>query len=164
MGAKTSPRIVVLGIGNILLADEGVGVHVIRELERSYAFPPNVELIDGGTAGLDLLSIVEEADHLLVIDCVQTDCNAGSIFRFVPEDIPHEISYETSLHQIGLIEVLSLAEATSKRPQTVIIGIQPEEIGKYDLELTPIIQRRIPEIIKLVLRELHKLGIVASSA
>ncbi len=157
------PRILVLGVGNILLGDEGVGVHVVRELERSYAFPPNVELVDGGTAGLDLLPIIERADHLLVIDCVQTGCGPGSLFRFTPEDIPNQISHNTSAHHIGLIEALSLAQVTGKRPQTVIIGIQPEEIGKYNLELTPTIQRRMPEVVKLVLSELHKLGIVTSS-
>lgn len=161
MESRVSPRIVVLGVGNILLGDEGAGVHAVRELERSYTFPPNVDLVDGGTAGLDLLSFVEEAEYLIVIDCVQADSEPGTIFRFVPDDIPPEFSYQSSLHQISLMEVLSLAEFMGKRPETLIVGIQPENVEEHSLELTPAIQRGIPEIIELVLGELHKLGIVA---
>ena len=93
---------------------------------------------------------------------MQTNSEPGAIFRFVPEDIPHQISYKSSLHQVGLIEVLSLTEFAGKRPQTVIIGVPPEELRECDLELTPTIQMKIPEVIEVVSSELRRLGIVVS--
>jgi hydrogenase maturation protease len=152
-------RVMVLGVGNILLRDEGIGVRVIERLKASYAFPENVEIVDGGTAGLDLLPVVSGVDHLIIVDTVKTGEPPGAIFRFTPDDIEVKVPYKTSLHQIGMVEVFAIAEALGKKINGVIIGIQPEDMSDWGLELTPTIEAKVPELMAFVLKELEALGI-----
>lgn len=154
-------RIIVLGVGNILLRDEGVGVRVIERLQESYSFPDNVELMDGATAGLDLLPFMEGASRVIIVDTVKTSEPPGSIFRFTPDDIDRKVPYKTSLHQIGMVEVFAIAEALGKKMEAVIIGIQPEDMDSWGLELTPTIEAKIPELMEQVIKELDALGITA---
>lgn len=154
-------RIIVLGVGNILLRDEGVGVRVIERLKETYSFPDNVELMDGATAGLDLLPFMEGASSVIIVDTVKTTEPPGSIFRFTPDDIDNKVPYKTSLHQIGMVEVFTIAEALGKKMEAVIIGIQPENMEDWGLELTPTIEAKIPELMEIVLKELESLGITA---
>ncbi|HEY3346013.1 MAG TPA: HyaD/HybD family hydrogenase maturation endopeptidase [Nitrospirota bacterium] len=152
----------VLGVGNILLKDEGVGVRVIERLKEAYSFPDNVELFDGATAGLDLLPVLEGLDNLIVVDTVKTTEEPGAIFRFTLEDINVKVPYKTSLHQIGMVEVFAIAEALGKKiGPTVIIGIQPEDMTPWGLELTPTIEAKVPELMSMVLKELEAIGIKA---
>lgn len=150
-----SSKIVILGVGNILLQDEGIGVHVVRELQTQN-LPPNVELIDAGTATLDILPLIEGVSKLVVIDAVKGRGEYGTIYRFLPEEIESEKEVVTSLHQMGLLETLSMLEKMGHKPNsTVIIGIEPKEIT-WGLELSKEIKEKIPEIIELVLNEVSK--------
>lgn len=159
--AGPGEKIIVLGVGNILLRDEGVGVRTIERLRAEYEFPDNVELMDGGTAGLDLLPFLDGADHVIIVDTVKTSEPPGSIFRFTPDDIDKKVPYKTSLHQIGMVEVFAIAEALGRKMKAVIIGIQPEDMSDWGLEMTPTIEAKIPELMGLVLKELENLGIKA---
>jgi hydrogenase maturation protease len=162
-GRETGRRIVVLGLGNILLKDEGVGVHVAEQLVK-LKLGDNVEVIDGGTAGLDVLLSQEPPYKLVVVDAMKGGQESGTIYkaRFAGEDRNgvrevfgrHEHS-SISLHQIGLIEALAMAEKTHCAPEEiVIIGIEPEQID-CGLELTKQVARRVPEIINTVLEEIE---------
>ncbi len=153
-------KITVLGVGNILLKDEGVGVRVIERLKETCCFPDNVTLMDGGTAGLDLLPFLEGMDYVIIVDTVKTSEPPGSIFRFTPDDIDVKVPYKTSLHQIGMVEVFAIADALGKSiGQVIIIGIQPEDISGWGLELTETIRAKVPELMSLVVRELEALGV-----
>lgn len=154
-------KIMVLGVGNILLRDEGIGVRVVEHLKEAYRFPDNVELLDGGTAGLDLLPVVRDVDHLIIVDTVKTNEPPGAIFRFTSDDIEVKVPYKTSLHQIGMVEVFAIAEALGRKINGVIIGIQPEDMSDWGLELTPTIEAKIPELMALVLKELEAVGVKA---
>ena len=159
-GAMTK-KVMVLGVGNILLRDEGVGVRVIERMKESYSFPEGVELVDGATAGLDLLPVFEAFDYAIIIDTVKTSEPPGSIFRFTPGDINVKVPYKTSLHQIGMVEVFAISEAMGHKINAVIIGIQPEDMSDWGLELTKTVEDKVPELIRLVLKELEALGIHA---
>lgn len=150
-------QITILGVGNILLKDEGVGVRVIEELEQRFCFPSNVKLCDGGTAGMSLLPIVEDADYLIVVDAVLVGEPPGNIVKFNFEELPSNLTRKLSSHEIDVIEVLKVAEALGKRPPTVIIGIQPKDISSYGTVLT--IKNHIPKLIDFILEELETLGI-----
>jgi len=154
-------RVMVLGVGNILLKDEGVGVHVVERLRESYTFTPEIELLDGGTAGFDLLAFVDGVKHLIIVDTVKTSEPPGSIFRFTPADINIKVPYKTSLHQVGMVEVFAVAEALGKKIEAVIIGIQPEDMSGWGLEMTDTIQAKVPELISFVLKELEAVGVKA---
>lgn len=139
-----------MGMGNLLLKDEGVGVHVICALKEKNDLPENVELVDAGTAALDVLQMLSDVDKLIVIDAVKGGCEPGTLYKFKPSDIRSANRTITSLHQLGLIEALSIVERLGKALNDVtIIGIEPKEI-EIGLELSSEIAEKIPKIIQLV--------------
>ena len=146
-------KVVVLGMGNMLLKDEGIGVHVAHALQ-SVPSPDNVELevVDGGTLPDAPLSF-EEVEKLVIVDAVQGGGEPGAIYRFRPEEIKLEDKVFTSLHQISVLENLWLMKQFRQKPKdVVIIGVEPEDMS-WGLELSAKLQQRIPQIIKLVLEE-----------
>lgn len=153
-GEALSPlKVTILGIGNLLLSDEGVGVHVANEMAK-LRLPPEVSVVDGGTDGFRLLNVITEADRLIVVDAIKGGGIAGSIYRFNLEDIPScPEEFKTSVHQVGILEVLHLSTLLGKTPQTIIIGIEPKSL-EIGMDLTPEVSEKMPRIIELVLNEL----------
>jgi len=148
--------ILILGIGNILLQDEGVGVRVIEYLQTQ-PVPPNVELIDGGTAGFDLLDIISDRRAIILIDAIDAGHLPGTIVRFAPQDILPANSPQLSAHNIDFAQALKMAALLKCAPQNVVIfGIQPASI-EPGLRLTDGIAPLVPKIASLVLDELKTL-------
>lgn len=148
------PRIVVLCVGNVLLSDEGVGVHVAHEL-LTMSFPENVSIVEGGTDGFRLLNVITEADRLIVVDAVKGGAEPGTLYRFDLDDVrlcPD--GFKTSVHQIGILEVIDLAALIGKKPYTTVIGVEPKSLG-MGLDLSPEIKEKIPRIIEVVRNEIH---------
>ncbi len=155
-------RVLVLGLGNVLLKDEGVGVHVAGQLQK-LDLPGNVEVIDGGTAGLDILLSQEGLYKLVVIDATRAGKRPGTIyktrFKAAEKDRLTQIfsnaeQSKISLHQVGLIDALAAAERMSCAPEEiVIIGVEPREMA-YGLELTEQVKQRLAEIVDTVLEEI----------
>jgi hydrogenase maturation protease len=141
----------VLGIGNILLRDEGIGCHVVHALE---GIPlPDVKIIDGGTSS-DVLQLLEGVDKLIIVDAVKGRGTPGQIYRFHLEDITLEQKPFLSLHDMGSVDNLMLMKLWHKMGETVIIGIEPKEVD-WGLELSPELQEKIPQIIDAILAELN---------
>lgn len=151
-------HILVLGVGNILLKDEGIGVRVIEKLQADYHCSPNVELMDGGTLGLSLLTPIASSDYLIVVDAMQNAHPPGTIYRLPVDVLEKRITFKNSLHQLDLVETLAYAEIVGKRPEAVIIGIEPEDISPWGLELTATIQSRFPELCARVVEEINAAG------
>jgi len=153
-GDTVSPlKIVILGVGNLLLSDEGVGVHVANELIKRQ-LPPGVKVIEGGTDGFRLLNVITEADRLIVVDAVKGGGIPASIYRFDIDEVQNCPSgFKTSVHQIGILEVINLSGLIGKTPRTTVIGIEPKSL-EMSMELSPEIKEKIPRIIELVLEEL----------
>ena len=144
-------RVAVVGVGNLLLRDEGIGVHVCHALQE-LDLPDRVEIIDGGTSP-EALAYLEPADKLIIIDAVKAGGKPGTIYRFHPDDLMPENEGMTSLHELGLMSSLKMMSLMgNKHKEVVIIGVQPEEID-WGTELTPGLQEKVPEIIKIVLKE-----------
>ena len=148
-------KTVVLGIGNELYKDEGVGVHVVRILQAKLPSPDSaVEVIDGGTSP-DIWPLIDGASKLIIVDAVRGGCEPGTIYRFTPQQIVADGGLITSVHQIGILENLSLMELVGGKPEdTVVIGVEPAEL-EPGLELSAELQERMPKIIQTVLREIH---------
>lgn len=145
-------RVVILGVGNLLLSDEGVGVHVANAL-MEMDLPDGVEVFEGGTDGFRLMSVVTGADRLIVIDAVKGGGDPGSIYRFDVKDAPSmPDSYKTSVHQIGILEVIHFSDFIGKTPEAVIIGVEPKSL-EMSMELSPEVQAKVPRVIELVLEE-----------
>ena len=141
----------VLGIGNILLKDEGIGCHVVHALEGISL--PDVQIMDGGTCP-DVVQLLEDTDKLVIVDAVRGGGMPGQIYRFHLEDVTLEQKPSLSLHDIGLVDNLMLMKLRHSIGETVIIGVEPREI-EWGLELSPELQEKIPRIIDAILAELN---------
>ena len=148
-------RTVVIGVGNLLLRDEGVGITAVQELQKR-VLPPGVEVIDGGVAGVGLLDFFSGARKLVLIDAAEMDLEPGAVVRFAPEDVRFQSrDLKFSTHDVTLPEVLTLARALNRCPsEVVIIGIQPKEIS-WGTELTPELRAAVPRVVELVLKEIE---------
>ena len=159
-GANAPPRnILIMGVGNLLLTDDGFGVHVINTL-REIPFPPSVTLIEAGIVSHQLIPEFHKADLLIFIDAVEAGDTPGSIFRFRPEDMQFMSHLKASLHDMSLIDVLHMTALTGERPETVIIAVQPKDVRSCSMELNDEVKAAIPKVINLVLEELKKRGVM----
>lgn len=152
------PKIMVMGVGNVLLSDEGLGVHFLKEFSEDL-LPDNIELLEGGTAGLELVHLIQEVDFLIIIDAINAKDEPGAVFRFEPEKIkivPER--YEVSFHQVGILEVLAMANFLGNAPQTLIFGIQPKSL-EWGLEPSPEILKVFPKIKDLVIKEFQSIEV-----
>ena len=144
--------ILVLGIGNILLQDEGVGVRAAEAFQLSGP-PLGVEVVDGGTGGADLLDIISDRRKLIVIDAMQADFEPGTVLRLMVDDLVGAARHRISLHEIGLLDTLEMARHLAAAPQEVVIfGVQPAQIRPGDY-LQPAVAAAIPRIVELVRAE-----------
>ncbi len=140
-------RKVVLGLGNLLNCDEGLGVHALKDLDAQLGPHPGVEIIDGGVLGLNLLPIVEECSHLLILDAANAGKPAGSVIELSREQIPLYVGIKLSEHQITFQEVLGLAKIRGTLPEHLyLIGIQPADMS-IGLELSEVVKRALPTVI-----------------
>ncbi|MFN0237408.1 HyaD/HybD family hydrogenase maturation endopeptidase [Hydrogenobacter sp. Uz 6-8] len=152
-------KTLVLGVGNILLSDEGLGVRVVEELRKNYRFFPEVELMDGGTLGMDLLYFMEGFERLLLVDAVLGGCAPGTLYRFEGEEVKGYFRKKVSAHELGVQEVLALAQMLGRAPrEIVLLGMEPESLD-ISLELSETVKSRLDELVSGVLKELEKWGV-----
>lgn len=149
-------KIVVLGVGNELLSDEGIGVHVAKEIQKKKIFSPEIEVMEGGTDGFGLINIITDTDRLIVIDSLKGGSEPGTIYKFDIEDAPGTPDiFKTSVHQIGILEVINLSSLIGKTPVTTVIGVEPKSIST-GMELSEEVKAKIPRVIELVRDEVEK--------
>lgn len=147
-------KVVVLGVGNLLLTDEGVGVHLIQKL-REMEIDERIELVDGGTSILDFIPQAEDVSKLIIVDAIKLGGKPGTTYKICVDDsLLKGAKGMTSLHQLGVVETLAIAQKMGKLPHTVIIGIEPKEIS-YGLELSPEVEREMGKMVNLILDEVR---------
>lgn len=150
--------ILVLGIGNVLLTDEGIGVRALKELERRYTYPTNVELLDGGTAGIELLRHIRNRDYLIIIDAMKCGQEPGTVFRVEGDEVPAAFRTRISPHQLGLSDLLAAAMLTDELPANLVLyGVEPESID-IGLDLTETVEANVDKLVGAVADELRSLG------
>lgn len=154
----------ILGIGNLLWADEGFGVRCVEELYRTHAFGPRVRLMDGGTQGLYLVQYVQHAENLLVFDAIDWGDPPGTVRVVRDDEVPAFMGVKKmSLHQTGFQEVLAAAELLGGKPRRqTLIGVQAEELDDWGGPLRPLIRQRMKDCIELALDELATWGVAAA--
>ena len=156
---RNIPRVTVLGIGNLLLQDEGVGVHLVQELAVRKVDCARLTVIDAGTTP-DFLSLLDhDIDKLIIVDAVTGGNDPGTLYRFGLDDLNLDSVAPVSLHEIGIVENLRIMSLLGKQPRsTVFIGVEPKTID-YGLELSPQIKEKLPKILELVLKEIEDTNI-----
>ena len=150
--------ITVLGLGNILLGDEGFGVHFVRSFQERYHVPDTVNLIDGGTLGYGLLDIITACSRLIVIDVIKVDDTPGSLYRFNRHDMELHLPEPTSAHEVEFFHVLHQAELIDECPEAVFLCIVPEAYGEMELAMTAVMHRRFAAMEDLLVQELARWG------
>jgi hydrogenase maturation protease len=151
-------KTLVLGIGNVLLQDEGVGIHAIEELQRRFTADADVEFLDGGTAGVELLRYLDGKDRILIVDAVAAGHPPGTVFRVEGEDVPRMFHLRISPHQIGLSDVLATALISDALPGAMVLfGMEPQTMT-MGLALTPTAEASLDKLVDAVAAELRALG------
>ncbi len=156
-------RVVVLGVGNILMSDEGVGVHAVTALAERYDFPDSVEIIDGGTSGMDCLDRIADSDLLLIADCMRKSGKLpGDITRIADDEINAWFKTKISPHQVGLSDVLAACCFHGISPKKVVlVGVQPESF-ETSMELTPTVAAVLDQVVERLVAEIAAMGVNAT--
>jgi hydrogenase maturation protease len=153
--------ILVLGLGNVLWADEGFGVRCVEALEQDYNFPDHVRLVDGGTRGMALLDEMEGVGRMLIFDAVDYGLEPGSLRGIEADEIPRFIAMgKLSMHQTGFQDVLAFAQISGTLPPEIrLIGVQPVVLDEYGGDLSAPVQARLPEAVAMALGVLAQWGV-----
>jgi hydrogenase maturation protease len=152
-------KILVLGIGNLVMTDDGIGVRVVQLIEERYRFPGQVTVLDGGTLGLDLLPRIEAVQRLLIVDAVDTGAPPGTLVRLTGAEIPQALETRLSPHQMGLKDLLTVGPLLGHSPgETVLWGVQPESI-QMALRLSASVAAQLEPMVEKVLEELAIWGV-----
>ncbi len=160
---RPSGRIVILGLGNILLSDEGIGVRAVEAMQERYIFDPPVEIVDGGTMGLDLLPYFEREGKVLIIDAVDFKKPPGHVGVLENDQIPSVLRSKLSSHHIGLNDLLAVAKLVDSSPSQVsLVGIQPKSLA-VSLDMTEEIRVKLDELIVLAVRKLAEWNVACVS-
>jgi hydrogenase maturation protease len=151
-------KITVLGLGNILLKDEGFGVHFLRWFSQRHDYGPEVRLLDGGTLGYRLLDIVTDTQFLIVVDVIKLSGEPGAVYRFTREEMRMRMPDPTTAHEVEFPDVLAMADLMGQCPEVVFLCVVPENHGVMDLEMSPSMTRVFPAVERLLEEELSKAG------
>jgi hydrogenase maturation protease len=152
-------KICVIGLGNILLQDDAIGLHVTETIKERYRFEPQIELHDGGTAGLDLLPLIEHYEKVLFVDAVDAGQPPGAIVMIEGDAIPSFLTTQVSVHHVGLSDLLFAARMAGSLPAEIcLIGIQPESVD-IGLEMTDIMKKSLDLLLTTVVEQLQKWGV-----
>ena len=158
-----SSDVTILGIGNLLMRDEGVGIHALNTLQESYTFSPDINFIDGGTIGIDLIPYFEECKKMIIIDAVDSQEEPGYITTLANEEIHYRFNTKLSLHHAGLSDVLSIIKLQEiAAPDMVLIGIQPK-IVKMGLELSDVVSDKMNNVLSIIIEKLEEWKIECKS-
>ncbi len=151
--ANFDNEIVVVGIGNIVHTDDGAGVHALQMLRDSHRVPAGVSLIEGGTLGLELISYLQDAKSIMLLDAVDANAEPGSLFRLTREDLLN-MKGGLSVHQLGVADLLAALSLVARGCQDVLLlGVQPKSTG-WGTELTPKVKRALPALVETALEHL----------
>ena len=151
-------RILILGVGNILFTDEGIGVNALNWLLHHYDFPQNIRLIDGGTLGVGLMDALMDCDRVYVLDAVLGGKAPGSVYRLTDEDLRKSLSFRDSLHQTDLVDTLLYCDLLGHRPEGVVYGMEPCDYQTMAVGLSSTCEKAVPELCTELIKELRSQG------
>lgn len=152
-------RNIVIGVGNVLFKDEGVGIFASKYLEENYDFDSSLEIIEGGTLGFKLMTYFQEYDNVIILDTVSIEDKAGEIYR-LPSDVLLGLGqYRKTAHEVEIVEMLEICSVLDNHAEVTILGIIPEDIVSVQIGLTQTIENRFDEFIQHILKEIENIGV-----
>lgn len=158
MKKKDRKKLLVLGVGNLLLSDDGVGVHAVQDLGKEDEWDlSRVDFMDGGTFTQDIFYLLQGYEYVLVLDCVKGGQEAGTIYRMTEDILRNNKEQRLSLHDIDLLDSLRMAELLGNKPELSVLGIEPLNISEWSMEMTDVLQARYPKFLEAARREIRTL-------
>lgn len=149
---------IIIGVGNMLFKDEGIGIYASEYIKQNYEFSDNLEIIDGGTLGFKLMAYFQEYKNVIILDTVSINDEAGSIFRF-PSDVLLGLGkYRKTAHEVEIVEMLEIVSVLDSHANVTIIGIVPQDIQSVEIGLTKQMEEKFPLFINTALKEIEDLG------
>ena len=152
-------QIMIMGMGCLINCDEGFGIHVLERLKQCYAFPKNVHVIDGSVLGTSLLGVISQPDHLIVIDVLRRGGKAGEFYRLAGKKTADILEGKLAHYQSEFWDALVMCRALDKVPETVILGVEPEDVDTCSADLSPALREKVAPMVTLILSELDRLGV-----
>ena len=150
---------IIIGVGNMLFKDEGIGIYASEFLKQNYSFEGDIEIIDGGTLGFKLMTYFQEYENVIILDTVSIEDKAGEIYR-LPSDVLLGLgSYRKTAHEVEIVEMLEIVSALNSHANVTILGIVPEDIMSVEIGLTKIMEDRFEEFILHAIKEIKSLDI-----
>lgn len=151
--------LIVIGIGNILFQDEGVGIYASAYLERNYTFVPEIEIIDGGTLGFKLMTYYQSHEKVIIVDTVSISDTAGSVYNLPSEELMGLGTYRQTAHEVEVVEMLEICSMLEKIAQVNIIGIIPEDIQTVNIGLSHTMKNNFQNLIRVLIEEIERFGV-----
>ncbi|XPV70622.1 MAG: HyaD/HybD family hydrogenase maturation endopeptidase [Halarcobacter sp.] len=152
---------IVIGVGNVLFKDEGVGIYAAKYLENNYEFDGDLEIIEGGTLGFKLMALFQEYDNVIILDTVSIEDRVGEIFRLPSEVLLGLGQYRKTAHEVEIVEMLEICSVLDKHAEVTILGIIPEDIVSVEIGLTKTIEDRFEEFTLQAIKEIEAIGVKA---
>jgi hydrogenase maturation protease len=151
-------RLAILGVGNVLCTDDGLGPRVVERLSRDFAAPEGVAVLDGGTLGLSLLPIIEDSDQVLIVDAIRMDAPAGALVFLEGDEVLPAVRLRLSVHQVGMADLLDAARMRGRLPRTLLLlGLVPESI-ELGYELSAAVSEALPRLVEAIVEKVRELG------
>ena len=154
-------RVAVIGIGNVLFCDEGVGVYAATFLQHNYSFSPSIDIVDGGTLGFKLMGYYQEYERVIIIDTVSIEDTPGSIYNLPADALLGLGKYRNTAHEVEVVEMLEICSLLPKHADVSVIGIVPEDIESVKIDLSTPIKAAFNDLVQTVLKQLESEGICA---
>jgi hydrogenase maturation protease len=151
-------NVLVLGVGNVLMGDDSIGVRVVDEIGRRFHLPEGVEILDGGTSGMELLSYISGRKYLIIVDAIKSGLTPGTVVKVEGEDVPVKFMTRISPHQLGLSDVLAAATVSGQLPENMVLfGIEPKRV-ELGFDLSDEVRAGFEKLVQTVIGELTRLG------
>jgi hydrogenase maturation protease len=157
-------NIVVIGVGNIIFKDDGIGVFASKALIQNYNFDPPLKIVDGGTLGIGLIEYIEEYDHVLILDTISIDDEAGSIYRVPSSELLGMGRYKNTAHEVEVVEMLQICQLHEIEADVVLYGIVPSDISSVEIGLSEILRDRFLDFLGVVLEDIRGLGVIVTES
>lgn len=150
---------IIIGVGNILFCDDGIGVIAAKYLEKNFEYEPELEIIDGGTLGLKLIEYFVEYDNVFIIDTISTDGEAGDIYKIPSQELLGGASYKKTAHEVEVVQMLETCELYDIEAHVTIFGIVPEDINKVQIGISETLKSKFGMLIETIISSVEELGI-----
>lgn len=154
-----SDKNIVIGVGNILFCDDGIGVFAIKYLEQNYEYIPEIELLDGGTLGFNLHQYFLEYDNVLIIDTISTCRDIGTIYKIPSKELLGGGNYKKTAHEVEVVQMLEICELYEKKAKVTVLAIEPDDIHSVQIGLSEVLKPKFDRFIELIIKEIKNLDI-----